>query len=336
MERIPEIFSTPQDACAAVGLVYVEGKLRAGRYVRLDDVDGCRGNGDGSGLLFSDGEGGRFGNFKRNISSLFFYDADGRKLTAKEVRQFRQRARLEKARADAEQNKVWDSVAAIAVAVMREATPATECGHPYLERKHVIPAAPLGVLDAERVNEIYRSFRPDEPSRLRNIKLNRPMRGPVLCVPLLLWGKRLMSIEFIDEYGGKWTLKDGRAKDCYWAPDGLADEVRARGRVAIAEGLATALSVSQVKGFPCVSARSCGGLMSTAMNLWRRFPTAERFVCSDIGRGSKDAKLAASMTGAEPVEPQFTEELIRRFHEITGSNDAPTDFNDYYLALGAI
>ena len=158
----------------------------------------------------------------------------------------------------------------------------------------------------------------------------------VLCVPYFLYGKTLSSVEFISEDGGKCSLKGGRMRGAYWAPDGLADEVRARGRVAVAEGLATALSVSQAAEIPCVSARSCSGLMSTAESLRRRFRKAERFVCSDIGNGEKQAREAARATGAKIAKPDFEERLIERFRALTGSNDAPTDFNDFYLARGDI
>lgn len=335
-ERIPEVFSTPQEACAAVGAVY-EDCFVAGRFVYLADAAKGRRNSDCRGYLFPDLTGGLIFSWRLDACSLWFVGGGVNKLTSFEKFRLFERARLAQLQADEERRKEEERAATVAEAVMREATPATECGHAYLKRKHVIPVAPLGVLDAERVNEIYRSVFPDTTFRLWKPKRREPMRGPVLCVPYFLKGsKRLVSVECISEDGEKCSLKDGRMKDAYWAPDGLADEVRARGRVAVAEGLATALSVSQAAGIPCVSARSCSGLMSTAKSLRRRFPKVDLFVCSDVGNGEKQAKAAALETGARIAKPTFTEELIRRFHEITGSNDAPTDFNDFYLARGDI
>ena len=335
MNRINEIFSTPQEACAAVGAVY-EDRLKAGKYVPLDDEVKHRRNGDCRGYLFPDLTGGLIFSWRLDACALWFVGADVRKLTPIERFRLFERARLSVAQADEERRKEEERAATVAEAVMREATPATECGHPYLKRKHVIPVAPLGVLDADRINEIDRSLRPDAPFRLWNPKRREPMRGPVLCVPYFLYGKTLSSVEFISEDGGKCSLKGGRMRGAYWAPDGLADEVRARGRVAVAEGLATALSVSQAAEIPCVSARSCSGLMSTAESLRRRFRKAERFVCSDVGNGEKQAREAARATGAKIAKPDFEERLIERFRALTGSNDAPTDFNDFYLARGDI
>ena len=335
MNRINEIFSTPQEACAAVGAVY-EDRLKAGKYVPLDDEVKHRRNGDCRGYLFPDLTGGLIFSWRLDACALWFVSADVRKLTPIERFRLFERARLSVAQADEERRKEEEAAASVAEAVMKEATPATECGHRYLEQKHVVPVAPLGVLDADRINEIDRSLRPDDPFRLWNPKRHEPMRGRVLCVPYYLRGKELVSVEYISEDGAKCALRGGRMSGAYWAPDGLADEVRARGRVAVAEGLATALSVSQAAEIPCVSARSCSGLMSTAESLRRRFRKAERFVCSDVGNGEKQAAEAARATGSKIAKPAFEERLIERFRALTGSNDAPTDFNDFYLARGDI
>lgn len=333
-ERIPEVFSTPQEACAAVGAVY-EDCLIAGKFAYLADAAKGRRNRDCRGYLFPDLTGGLIFNYRLGVCAMWSV-ANVRKMSAIERFRLFERARLSEAQADEERRKEEERAATVAKRVMKEATPATECGHPYLKRKHVIPVAPLGVLDADRINEIDRSLRPDAPFRLWNPKRREPMRGPVLCVPYFLYGKTLSSVEFISEDGGKCSLKGGRMSGAYWAPEGLADEVRARGRVAVAEGLATALSVSQAAEIPCVSARSCSGLMSTAESLRRRFRKAERFVCSDVGNGEKQAAEAARATGSKIAKPAFEERLIERFRALTGSNDAPTDFNDFYLARGDI
>ena len=121
----------------------------------------------------------------------------------------------------------------------------------------------------------------------------------------------------------------------FWTPDGLVEAAESGSRIGIAEGIATALSISQVKGFPCVAARSCGNLCATAKTLRNRFPTATLIVCGDKGNGEEAAKKAQKEANARIAAPEFDQQLIERFKRITG-DDSPTDFNDYFLAKGEI
>ena len=144
--------------------------------------------------------------------------------------------------------------------------------------------------------------------------------------------KSISSIEFISEAGGKYTLPEARAGGALWLPESLRKDLRGPELIGIAEGLATALSVSQVLGFPVVAARSCGNLKKAAQAVALHYPCARLMVLGDKDDGEKQAREAAESVRALVAVPEFPDELVANFKRITGSASAPTDFNDFYLA----
>ena len=107
-------------------------------------------------------------------------------------------------------------------------------------------------------------------------------------------------------------------------------------RIGVAEGLATALSVSQVKGFPVAAARSCGNLKAAAQALKLQFFGVRLIVLGDKGNGEEKAREVAQYARTAVAVPSFSDQQRARFRQITGSNSAPTDFNDYYIATGKL
>ena len=53
-----------------------------------------------------------------------------------------------------------------------------------------------------------------------------------------------------------------------------------------------------------------------------------------MGNGEKDARKAAGACGGRLELPIFSGELLEAFKERTGTDKAPTDWNDYYVATG--
>ena len=139
------------------------------------------------------------------------------------------------------------------------------------------------------------------------------------------------SIECISENGGKYALPEAQAKGAFWLPEGVRLSNQSVGRIGIAEGIATALSISQVLGFPCVAARYCGNLSAVAQTLRNYFPGAHIEVCGDWGNGEEDARRAAEAVGGKLRIPSFSSVLIQKFKAITGGNQ-PTDWNDLFIA----
>lgn len=309
-------------------------ELLPSKITRFDDSEGRRGNRACWGYLTPDEHIAVLGNWRNSeYRALYVKGGANRKLTLREQEQIEEAKRKAKEQRDAE----WRAAAAIASEILRASRPAVEVGHPYLTRKHVRPVAPLGVIEADAVRSIYQRATGEEAHWLWSYKRSSPMSGPLLVVPCYLGGftDRLSSVELIDGAGSKVSLKGGRMGGAFWTPDGLVEAAESGSRIGIAEGIATALSISQVKGFPCVAARSCGNLCATAKTLRNRFPTATLIVCGDKGNGEEAAKKAQKEANARIAAPEFDQQLIERFKRITG-DDSPTDFNDYFLAKGEI
>ena len=105
--------------------------------------------------------------------------------------------------------------------------------------------------------------------------------------------------------------------------------------IGIAEGVATALSVSQQMSLPVVAAMDCGNLMDVAISIQKRFPYAKIQVFGDVGNGEEEARDAAQAVCGTCSFPEFDDDVIERFYCLTGSYN-PTDFNDYFMAVGEI
>lgn len=313
-------------------------ELLPSKITRFDDRDGRRGNRACWGYLTPDEQVAVTGNWRDSgLRAHYVKGGDGRKLTRAEQRKIAAQIQEARRKADAQRADEWRRAAAVAAQIVRSSRSAVEVGHPYLTRKHVCPVAPLGVIEADAVRSIYQRATGEEAHWLWSYKRSSPMSGPLLVVPCYLGGftDRLSSVELIDGAGSKVSLKGGRMGGAFWTPDGLVEAAESGSRIGIAEGIATALSISQVKGFPCVAARSCGNLCATAKTLRNRFPTATLIVCGDKGNGEEAAKKAQKEANARIAAPEFDQQLIERFKRITG-DDSPTDFNDYFLAKGEI
>lgn len=313
-------------------------ELLPSKITRFDDRDGRRGNRACWGYLTPDEQVAVTGNWRDSgLRAHYVKGGDGRKLTRAEQRKIAAQIQEARRKADAQRADEWRRAAAVAAQIVRSSRSAVEVGHPYLTRKHVRPVAPLGVIEADAVRSIYQRATGEEAHWLWSYKRSSPMSGLLLVVPCYLGGfaDYLSSVELIDGAGSKVSLKGGRMGGAFWTPDGLIEAAERGSRIGIAEGIATALSISQVKGFPCVAARSCGNLKATAKTLRNRFPRADLIVCADKGNGEEAAEEAQKEANARIAVPKFDQQLLERFKRITG-DDLPTDFNDYFLAKGEI
>lgn len=162
--------------------------------------------------------------------------------------------------------------------------------HPYLVRKGVKPTDALGELHVGRIREIIR-YHPYAGGE--------PLEGRILIAPVVI-GDKISTVELIDEQGRKSALKDGRKSGGYWATGTLPET----GRLILAEGVATALSIAEALGEPVVAALSVGNIGKVGRALQR--PGRELVIAADLGEGGKphsDAIEAARKLGARLCAP---------------------------------
>ncbi len=128
------------------------------------------------------------------------------------------------------------------------------------------------------------------------------------------------TLEFIDETGRKSALAGGVKAGGYWATGPLPE----RGRVILAEGVATALSITQALGEPVVAALSVGNLRAAGEAIRSERPGVELVLAADLGEGGRphpQAIEAARALGCRLVSPP-------------SEMGKGADFNDMYVAQG--
>lgn len=334
-------FRTHAEAGQFIGVQPVpSGRLKAGAWVPAPLSDGNRRHhGAGRAYLFPDGRGGCVVNWVTG-ERAFWFDDYGRPLSKEEHAERRRLMAEAERSARAAETKRREVAASVACELIRAAAPVQ--AHSYLTRKHVTPDQGLYVIDSERAAAIIRTHHPEYGPTWRpwDAKRGRPLDGALLMAPMYVFGAdgwTPQTVELISEGGAKCFMRDGPTRGAVWLPLSVL-EGEIPDRLAVAEGVATALSVAQGAGIPCVAAMSCANLAPAAASLRECYPEIDLTVCGDLGNGADEAARAAlSIRPAARIAfPEFTADLRDRFKALTGSTSEPTDFNDYYLAKGVL
>lgn len=326
------IFATLREACVCVE---IEPRESRRRFTPTNMVGaGKHGRGAGRIMFFADGRGGMCFNWRTGKAAIFYYDYHGKRPSRAELRKMQAEMRKQRERYEAETRARQYAVSRLAAQIWDGAdSPMT--GHKYLVRKR-LPQARNGLrciaLDKAQalIDQAAIKQEDGEGQTLRG-------QGRLLVVPLTDDKGLICSVQLIDESGRKTFLKGGRKKGLLWRPRGLSFDAGTEGAIGIAEGVATAMSVSLLYGVPCVAALDAGNLSPAAMTLRLQFPHhALRFYADQDAShvGEEKAKEAARTHGAQGARcvvllPPFTAETEAAFMRRTGK--APTDFNDLWI-----
>jgi phage/plasmid primase-like uncharacterized protein len=121
-------------------------------------------------------------------------------------------------------------------------------------------------------------------------------------------------MQYIQEDGTKRFAKDSRKEGCFHAVGGL-DALAKAPALVIAEGYATAGSLSQTLGFATVAAFDSGNLMQVAKALHDKFPDKPIIIAGDddkhleatqaVNPGRSKAEEAAKAVGGKILLPIF-------------------------------
>ena len=331
MSNLP-IFASLEGACVCVE---IEPRESRRRFTPSNMVGaGKHGRGAGRIMLFADGKGGICFNWRTGKAAIFYYDYQGKRPSRAELRKMQAEMRKQRELYEAETRARQYAVSILAAQIW-DGADSPMAGHKYLVRKR-LPQARNGLrciaLDKAQalIDQAAIEQEDGEGQTLRG-------QGRLLVVPLTDDKGVICSVQLIDESGRKTFLKGGRKKGLLWRPHGLSFDAGTEGAIGVAEGVATAMSVSLLYGVPCVAALDAGNLLPCAETLRRQFPNhALRFYADKdaSGVGEDKAKAAArslALQGARcaVLLPPFTEEIEAEFTRRTGK--APTDFNDYWM-----
>jgi len=208
------------------------------------------------------------------------------------------------------------AVAREAQAIWRWSRPLSP-DHPYRTRKH-IPAIPtLRELETQELRVLL-GYAPKSRGE--------PLWGRVLIVPVSI-GHQMTTLELIDCEGRKSALAGGAKAGGWWSVAPTRDPDCVLSPIAIAEGVATAVSVWQATGWYTLAALSSGNLANVAAAWRARYPQRELVVLADLDAGYAHAERAARDTQARLITPAF-----RPGAHISGKT--PTDFNDMAVLDG--
>ena len=235
------------------------------------------------------------------------------------AREAEQRARDEAAASELADTR--RQAAKKAYGIWKNADKTVDLNHAYLQRK--------GIAETELV---------------RGIRQNEYQGQRQLVIPLYQGGE-LVSVQTINEAGGKHFLKGGEKSGSYAVLGNLERE--AHKGIVLAEGFATAASIRKATGAPVVIAFDSGNMIRIAENMATRLPETQRVILAadndPSGTGLAAASQAAVILGgrARIALPDFSPETVARFQAEHGAWDEkrdrenlPTDFNDLHLAAG--
>ena len=155
--------------------------------------------------------------------------------------------------------------------------------------------------------------------------------GRTTCVPATDANEKQWTMQYIQEDGTKRFAKDSRKEGCFHVIGGM-DALAQAPALVIAEGYATASSLSQSLGFATVAAFDSGNLPLVARALHAKFPDKLVVIAGDDDRhlevtqgvnpGKLKAHEAANATGGKVLLPIFAP------GEQTANPKGYTDFND--------
>jgi putative DNA primase/helicase len=245
------------------------GEIIADGRLHRFSTNGERGDDAGWYVLHADGiPAGAFGDWRSGISETWRADL-GRRLTREEEAEARRRIEEARAEAEAERQRRAKRAAELAAAIWKAASPASP-DHPYLKRKGVAPTVTLRALHA---TEFARRAGYAPQAR------GEPLEGMLLIAPVKGREHNPATLELIDEQGRKSALAGGVKAGGYWATGPLPSS----GRVVIAEGIATALSIAQALGEPVAAALSVGNLRAAAETILAERPGVQIVIAADLG-----------------------------------------------------
>lgn len=341
-------FATLEDACAFVGILPVN-KARAGAWLPTKATN-SKSHGAGRIRFFPSGNGGYCKNHATGAAALFFYGYR-QSMSKHERERMRKQIKAEIAAAN-EAQKLREEMRRCAMpALCDELLGAARVAvAPYLRLKRVagVAGAPSRVIELDAARCILQAAHPSmyDDGICQGIG---GLVGPLLLIPLTDAQGAVRSMEFIDSStpsAQKRYLKGAARRGLIWRPEDLPIRSAQINELALAEGVATALSVRRLYDIPCIAALDCGSLLSALETICEAYPNANVFVMADSDKPTEAAPEGIGLLEARTAAREFPERAyvrtvpavtqgqLARLRMVSGIPDKMvTDFNDYEIAV---
>lgn len=226
-----------------------------------------------------------FGDWRLGIEQTFKANI-GRKMTVAEEMETVARVAKAKAQRDEERKKKNEAVASTVEKIWEDAIDATQ-DHPYLKRKGILPHGAKVTGDGR------------------------------LIVPLYGADGKIATVQYISADGGK-LYHTGGSTNGKFAIIGSVDE----GTIYIAEGYATAATIHEETGRPCVVAYSASNLVPVSSVIRDKFGIGQEIVIvadnDTSGIGLRYAEQASAKYGARFILPPNEGEDVNDFRSNGG------------------
>lgn len=251
-----------------------DGKLR--RFRLPEDRPQSK---NGYIILFDNGDGSygaSFGSWKQGIRDTWFSGKPHRELSSAERRESAQKI-VEQRRKQAEEQRQRHTAAANRARRLWQGAQPASPDHPYLIKKQV------------------------QPHGIRQMKDS-------LIVPVCDGSEKLNGLQFIDRAGGKRFLSGTAVAGAYYPIGPVPGDI-----LLLAEGFATAATLFEATGYPCVVAFFAGNLKPVALVLRGLYPKVKILICADADPVGRAAAIeAASAVDGAWIEPDFSESESRQ------------------------
>ena len=270
-KRVAPVEDQLLDAMHAAGIQHTPEQVHIDGKMHRFCTSGKRGDA-GWYIVFPDGiPGGQFGDWRTGLVVNFKADI-GRKLSHIEEMQHARRQAEASAMREAERVRKAELASDIVTKIWIDAGAASP-EHPYLARKQIQPHGARVTGDGR------------------------------LMVPLYSEDGELTSLQYIDIDGAKKYHPGGKTGGSFWWLGALEDAKT----IYIAEGYATAATIYEVTGQPCVIAYSASSLPTVAGTIRERCGASQDIVIvadhDAHGVGQRYADQASAKHGVRVVMP---------------------------------
>ena len=224
---------------------------------------------------------GRFGDWKTGADVAFREDVQREISPQEQASILAAMALAKKTRDEAMAKRRQEAASSCDYIYSIDCTPASQ-DHPYLQRKGIKPHGAKVAGDGR------------------------------LVVPLYKDGV-ISSVQYIASDSSKLYAKDGATKGAYW----WIGDTKGADKLYIAEGFATAATVHEITGAPCIVAYSASNLVPVSQAIRNLHPLAELIIVADndkSGTGQKYADQASAKTGASVITPPI-EGDVNDYHQ---------------------
>lgn len=328
-----DIYTSLNDACLAVGVrPPATAPSRLGVWFPQPLLNKSRSNDSGRIFMFADGKGGMVHNWATNSRAFFFYE--GWPSKKNEQKDMYARVKAMQEACFEQQKKRYELAAEKAQAIFGHA--AFETCRPnkwvnpslYFKKKQVDDVFPVGI------RHDYDYVINAETGYVVHGTKGGKLSGNILVIPITdVRREKICSLQFIDDEGNKAFLAGGQISGrAALVP--FSSNMAVLSRIGIAEGVATALSVTKLFGLPCIAALSCNNLKKVAVNLRRAYPWLTIDVYGDVGNGSDAAVDAAEAVFGHCYFPDFSKVSRPDLSVFIHMCGEPTDWNDYGIITG--